>query len=302
MAGRSEIGHIVIVDGGGSGTRVRLLDKDGTPLAEGKAGPSSLTLGIDQAWQNVSRAIEEAATRAGRASTRGLRLWGAFAGAGVSRRERAFIEADPLGCAEIVLMGDGRASLEGAFAGGPGAVLAIGTGVIALAKGADGEHRWAGGWGFPVGDEGGGAWIGCSAVGALSAHIDGRGRLSPGLARSLTRAVGQDYFAVQDWLTGADATKFATLAPHVVDTAENGDPSGRRLLERAAKHCEKALFAVAPEGPAALLGGLAKPLTPYLSSELRDRLQAPRGNALDGLRLLALAGAAVGSDFRGEPA
>ena len=64
----------------------------------------------------------------------------------------------------------------GALDGEPGVVLIAGTGVVALAIGADGALRTADGWGPWLGDEGGGAWIGAAGLRtALRAH-DGRGR------------------------------------------------------------------------------------------------------------------------------
>ena len=70
---------------------------------------------------------------------------------------------------------DGVIAHAGALGGEPGVVLIAGTGVVALAIGADGGLRTADGWGPWLGDEGGGAWIGAAGLrAALRAH-DGRG-------------------------------------------------------------------------------------------------------------------------------
>ncbi|MDR3655785.1 MAG: ATPase, partial [Mycobacterium sp.] len=60
----------------------------------------------------------------------------------------------------VAVTSDGVIAHAGALDGKPGVVLIAGTGVVALAIGADGSLRTADGWGPWLGDEGGGAWIG----------------------------------------------------------------------------------------------------------------------------------------------
>src|SRR5882762_4263734 len=75
----------------------------------------------------------------------------------------------------VAVTSDGVIAHAGALDGKPGVVLIAGTGVVALAIGADGALRTADGWGPWLGDEGGGAWIGTAGLrAALRAH-DGRG-------------------------------------------------------------------------------------------------------------------------------
>ncbi len=75
----------------------------------------------------------------------------------------------------VAVTSDAVIAHAGALNGEPGVVLIVGTGVVALAIGADGALRTADGWGPWLGDEGGGAWIGAAGLrAALRAH-DGRG-------------------------------------------------------------------------------------------------------------------------------
>ena len=53
------------VDGGGTHTRLRLVDEQGRLLGEGEAGPSALGQGIEQAWLHLGQALRQAAARAG---------------------------------------------------------------------------------------------------------------------------------------------------------------------------------------------------------------------------------------------
>ncbi|HLO96322.1 MAG TPA: hypothetical protein VK195_18595, partial [Burkholderiaceae bacterium] len=46
------------VDGGGTGTRVKLADAAGHVLGQGEAGPSALGQGVPQAWRHIREALE----------------------------------------------------------------------------------------------------------------------------------------------------------------------------------------------------------------------------------------------------
>ncbi|MDB5961302.1 MAG: ATPase, partial [Massilia sp.] len=54
------IDFIIGVDGGGTGTRVRLARADGSELSQGRAGPSALAHGIVNAWASVDSAVAAA--------------------------------------------------------------------------------------------------------------------------------------------------------------------------------------------------------------------------------------------------
>ena len=55
-------------------------------------------------------------------------------------------------------------------------VIIAGTGSIAYGHNAEGQAARAGGWGYVLGDEGSGYWIGRHALRAVVRHADGRGR------------------------------------------------------------------------------------------------------------------------------
>src|SRR4051794_3443469 len=54
------IEYLIGVDGGGTGTRVRLARANGTELAQGHSGPSGLAHGIEAAWRSVDDAVHKA--------------------------------------------------------------------------------------------------------------------------------------------------------------------------------------------------------------------------------------------------
>ena len=69
--------------------------------------------------------------------------------------------------ARVVVVNDALVALEAAIPGGPGVVIISGTGSIAYGRNAAGEAARAGGWGYVLGDEGSGYWIGRAALRAV---------------------------------------------------------------------------------------------------------------------------------------
>jgi glucosamine kinase len=284
------IEYLIGVDGGGTGTRVRLARADGTELAQAQSGPSGLALGIGEAWTSVGDAAAKAFAAAGIAPPAAERCAIGLGLAGVHNKQWAaqFVAANP-GYAAIVLETDGFTTLMGAHQGRPGTIVAIGTGSVGEALLADGTRREVGGWGFPAGDEASGGWIGLRAVNHIEQVIDGRKPPSP-FAQAVIVACGGGRNAIQVWLGQASQTSYAKLAPIVIEHAGT-DPVARALLADAGKEVALIAAALDPSGslPLALCGGLGAPLRAYLPPDLLVRSMAPHGDAASGaLRMIEL--------------
>ncbi len=184
------------VDGGGTGTRARLQGDDDRVLGYGSAGPSGLGQGVAQAWRHVGQAVAAAFDSAGLAlpASSQIALGLGLAGAGVPAHHAAFLAADP-GYALCRLETDATTQLIGVHGGRPGIVVACGTGSVAAVRTADGSVRQVGGWGFPVGDEGSGAWLGLRAVQQAQAVLDGRSHASV-LSAAVLATLGYDAASV----------------------------------------------------------------------------------------------------------
>jgi len=280
--------HVVAVDGGGSGTRARLWSVEGALLGAGEAGPSGLSLGVAAAWQAVDAAAAAAFAQAGlslAAERKATALALGLAGANVQALAAEFLATNP-GWAWVVLGGDGQGALLGAHGGEPGVLLAAGTGSVAEAWLPDGRWASAGGWGFPVGDEGSGSWLGLRAM-ALAQHaLDGRAVAGP-LAQAVYGRVGATPAALLAFCAGANQSVYASLAPLVFEQAE-ADPAAAALLDMAAAALAAHHTALDPEGrlPLALAGSIALRLQPRLPAALRARCVVPAGDAIDGAHCL----------------
>jgi glucosamine kinase len=281
--------YLAGVDGGGSGTRLRLhAAPDGRALGYATAGPSGLSQGIEQAWRHIEQALAAAFVAAGLAPAprREIALGLGLAGVEVPRQREAFLAADP-GFACCVLFNDAQTTLRGAFGGGPGIVVAAGTGSIGLAQGHDGVQQRTGGWGFPVGDEGSGAWLGLRAMHAAQAALDGRGAVGP-LAQAVWREVGAGPAALLQWCRSAGQHQYASLAPCVFEAALQGDAQAQALLGAAATELERHVHALsarmtdAAELPIALVGSIGKRLQARWPEPLRRRCVQPQGDSADG--------------------
>jgi N-acetylmuramic acid 6-phosphate etherase len=175
----------------------------------------------------------------------------------------------------VAVTSDAVIAHAGALGGEPGVVLIAGTGVVALAIGADGAMRMTDGWGPWLGDEGGGAWIGAAGLrAALRAH-DGRGS-----STTLLDAARARFGVPQTWPAQlTDAAAFASFAPEVL--AAQGDAAAIAIVSAAAESLATTARA-AGDGPVSMVGGLAA------FEALRKHLDlVPAvGDALDGaLRL-----------------
>jgi glucosamine kinase len=290
------IDYLIGVDGGGSGTRVRLAGAssatgfDYTEIAEGFAGPSALSQGIAQAWHAIGAAVAQAFDAAGLAQPplANMAIGLGMSGVHNTTWAQAFTSANP-GYAACVLNNDGYTTLLGAHGGKPGAIIALGTGSVGQALLENGELREVGGWGFPSGDEGGGAWIGLRAINYIQQVLDGR--LEGGaLADEVIALCGGSRAAIQDWLAGATATRFATLAPLVVRHAED-DEAGAEIMQEAGYEVDLMAAALDPDYalPLALCGGLGEAILPWLEPETVELVVPAQGDSAAGaLRMIAL--------------
>ena len=275
------------IDGGGSRCRARLCNIAGTTLSEGVAGAANIRLGVEQSFASVLQATIQCMSGAGLSSRDFERVVACVALAGASepsQLEAARRHEHPYRLAVFVT--DAQAACIGAHGGRDGGIIVIGTGSIGWAE-LNGRQYQVGGWGWPISDEGSGAWLGCEALRrTLWAH-DGRMPWSA-LLRSLFAKFRSDPHAIVHWMTDASPKDFAAFAPAIVEHASN-DPVAVELLRLAGGHVDALAqrlidFGV---GRLSLVGGLAASIEPWLADSTKHHLVAPRGDAVAGALQLA---------------
>src|SRR5439155_104560 len=106
-----------------------------------------------------------------------------------------------------------------AWGAGPGGLVSARSGCRACGRDRGGAVHRAGGYGWQLGDEGGGDWLGRRALGVAARAQDGRGGGSTLLARLLRASGVQHFDDLVRWTATATPTQMAALAPHVLNAA-----------------------------------------------------------------------------------
>ncbi|WP_333607459.1 BadF/BadG/BcrA/BcrD ATPase family protein [Arsukibacterium sp.] len=278
--------YLLAVDGGGTKTQARLTAADSGQCWYGSGGPAQLTNNYALALANVRALCLELCQQAAIDCSDVVAVMG-LAGAGNPKLHQAFTEQLALPFATWQLTTDAKISLYGANLGQPVVVLALGTGSVSMRLEQDGAEHQVGGWGFNIGDEGGGAWLGRLAVRQLLWQVDSDQGITSPLCQSLARHCGQGPQQLLPWLKQATASDFAALAPLVFE--HQTDPLAQQLLMQQAQAISAHLDCCQGQRqlPVVLLGGLAERSKAILKPALQQAIVPAKGNALDGATLLA---------------
>lgn len=265
------------LDGGGTGCRAAVADEL-TVLGRGAGGAANpRAVGAATAWINIDVATRAALADAGLREDVKPSLHTCFGLAGVGRPgDRAAFLERPHPFASLRLETDVHVALVGALGGEVGALLAAGTGSMVYAQDVLGGRYRVGGWGFPVGDEGGGAWLGLRLARAALHAADGRGEAS-GLTETVLRRHGGPEGLLHH-LRDAGPKDFAALAP-LVFGANDDDPLRMRLLRAAAGQLAALVTALDrsfPPGAVAFsaVGSVARGLLPDVLGGVPARFRA----------------------------
>lgn len=247
---------LVGLDIGGTKTHgVRWLD--GRHVAEAKAGSANIqNVSMEAATKNIAQIFE--------ALGPGL-IDRVVAGAGGvdtaadAERLRAMIAVHAPG-AVIQVVHDSRLILA---AGGAatGMAVILGTGSAVWGINAAGKEARAGGWGYLLGDEASGYWMGREAVRHTLREFN-RGKQPGALATLVLRA---NEVSAPDELIGlfhgdTDRRYWAQQSPLVFTANEAGDPAAARIIDDAVAYVREALGDVSEvlglRGPVIIGGGL----------------------------------------------
>ncbi len=272
------------VDGGGSGCRAAVADAAGTVLGRAEGGPANVWSHPERARASILAVAEAALAAAGGGRIGELRAVLGLAGANVSEAAERLAAGLPFAAARVET--DAFVALVGALGDDDGIVAAIGTGSVYGVRRA-GAVRMIGGWGFLLGDQASGVWIGRRLLEtALLAH-DGLAEPSPLLAAVVAEAGGPA--ALVTAALAASPADFARHAPRVLAAAAEGDAAAAAILAAADGHVARAVDALSAEGrvPVAFIGGLGPVFAARLAGRYGDRVVPPKGSALDGALRLA---------------
>ncbi|MGO1383492.1 MAG: N-acetylglucosamine kinase [Arachnia sp.] len=261
--GVDDSAHLLALDGGQSGVRTLFLCPGGP-----RPGPGFSGILSDRPLLAQVRDIIEAALEGTSIGTVAVGL------SGLGETDSAASLKDLLGgsVGRVLLAHDSTTSYLGALGPREGAVMAAGTGAVALAVGPESVRR-IDGWGHLLGDAGSGFWIGREALSAVLRAHDGRGE--PTALREPAREefgnLSQLYLQLQ--ADPARVSRIASWARWVSELAAT-DPVSRRISMAAghelAESVAAGLRSVDAEPVASTVGNVF--LNPMVASAFREHL------------------------------
>lgn len=289
--------YILGIDGGASKTLARLINVTTQEQWQATSGPSSLTNDFTGAIKVLNTLIDIVIAQAGCQLLEVFAVFG-LAGAGNSDAVTKLQQTFTHRFSALEIYSDAYTSAYGANNGGEVAVVALGTGSVGmrLQLNEQGEltQYLAGGWGFLIGDEGGGAKLGYHGVQALVAEFErfgyARSQLTQAIAAFInindsTDVTRQDIAA---WLARAKPFDFSKLSL-LVTQYQSSCPVAKKIIANHIASVEALIAATLADTtlPLVLLGGLAPFTEKLLSASTKSLLINAKGDALGGACLLA---------------
>jgi N-acetylglucosamine kinase-like BadF-type ATPase len=272
--------HVLGIDAGGTKTVCQLADEAGTIVSEARGPGANLQAVGELEVEKVLHDVMEEAL----GDTEVVPAAICLGIAGVDRADDATIVRGIMRRigykARVVVVNDALVALEAGAPRAAGVVIVSGTGSIAYGRNAAGEAARAGGWGYVLGDEGSGYWIGRASLRAVLRESDQRGpktALTPLLLRHFGVTQAQNLIH-EVYHSNLKPTAIGSLAQCVQAAFGQGDRVAIGILRAAADELEsfglsvaRRLGLIGEPFVFVLSGGIFRAV-PWLSEELQRRL------------------------------
>ncbi len=284
--------HVLGIDAGGTKTVCLLADEHGTVVAEARRGGANLQAVGELEVEKVLHDVMDEAI-----GGRDVRPAAICLGiAGVDRQDDAAVVKSIMKRigyqARVLVVNDALVALEAGAPGLPGVVVISGTGSISYGRNAAGQAARSGGWGYVLGDEGSGYWIGRAALRAVLRQSDHRG------PETVLSTLLLEHFGIRRaqelihevYHTNLRPSAIGSLAQCVQAAFTQGDAVAIGILRGAADELEASALSVTGRlgmsgqaFPYILAGGIFRAV-PWLEAELERRL--PVSSPQASVRLL----------------
>ena len=240
----------VSVDGGATKTMAVCYGRTGEILGIGAGGPSNYrNIGVESAKENLYGSIKRAIERSSSSFDEIEKLTFAMAGVKDSKESTSIIEkfVTEMGFNKpYTLLNDGEAGFNCRFFEQDGIISAPGTGMIAYGRKGNVMER-SSGWGWLIGDEGGGFYLGRRAIQESARIADGRSGGSQVILDEVMK-----FFRVQEprqlvnevYEKPINIRRIAMVARIVSKLASRGDKTAESLLNEAAEENARCIIAL----------------------------------------------------------
>lgn len=224
------------IDGGASAAKWALLD-DAGKFIEGSSVAIDGHVYREDSRARLEKVLREISLRTGGEEVRSI--YAGITGIGnrpeSSEAVKAIVkEYFPTARIEIVI--DMVLGFRSHFKLGEGIFLYAGTGSIAIHINQAEEIIRAGGWGYLLGDEGAGYWLGREAIRRVVSALDMKLSLERFESEILEVIGANDWDGVKSFVYSQDRSAIASLARTVIGLAQESDETAMDIVETAGEY------------------------------------------------------------------
>ncbi len=255
------------IDGGGTKCRAVISNAKGDILGQGLGGPANPFYGVERAINSIVEASEKAVLDAG-LSVESLSDIVAGVGLAGVNLPSLYDEINnwPHPFSQLFLTTDMDIANCGANNGQEGGIIIVGTGSCGYINSL-GKIQMFGGYGFPIGDNASGAWMGLKAIEHTLLVVDGyfeKGIMSKKILEHYSVNTGIE---LSEKLIGKASTHYAEIASMVFNCADEGDQVAIDIVNEGIKYITILAEKMIEKGVArlAMIGGLSKYILPKLN-------------------------------------
>jgi len=225
--------HYLGIDAGASATKWALIDENGLILSgqqeamDGHLYRESSLARMQKVLSEIKVQIKEL-----RVDSVYMGITGVMQDGSIQNQIKLVFECDSQIVSDIEL------AYRANFTEGNGILLYAGTGSVSFAIDEEGKTHQIGGWGYLLGDEGAGYWIGRESIRhALSVIESNASRTPDSLATLVLKEMdANDWNSVKSFVYSQERSKIAALSAIVNKAAEKNDADAILILNKAAAH------------------------------------------------------------------
>jgi N-acetylglucosamine kinase-like BadF-type ATPase len=265
--------HYLGIDAGASATQWALINENGlvaSGVQEAMDGHLYRQASVDRMKKVLSEIAQEIS---------GIKVSSVYMGiTGVMHDGSIENEIDGVFNCRSTVVSDIELAYRANFSAGEGILLYAGTGSVSYAIDQSGQVHKIGGWGYLLGDEGAGYWIGKEAIRLALFQLESKKTILEGsLSHQVLNAMqANDWETVKTFVYAKDRSEIAALSRIVDSAATSGDADAVSILNKAAFHLAELVDRIDKnlEGkslPVKFTGGIS--LSKSLYSELEKFLR-----------------------------
>lgn len=283
--------HYLGIDAGASGTKWTLINENGT-VAAGVSEAMDGHLYREASVARMRKVLGEISSQ-----FNGLKVDSIFMGiTGVTHDGSIEREINTVFQCKSTVVSDIELAYRANFATGDGILLYAGTGSVAYAIDEKAEAHQIGGWGYLLGDEGAGYWIGREAIRFTLFQIESKTEIATkSLADLILKEIdANDWSTVKAFVYSQERSAIAALTKIVDLAATSGDSDAIAILHKAAgnladlvNRMDKLLFRKAL--PVKFTGGISGSKLLYVELEKFLRMRVSISTVDIALRAAELA-------------